>query len=108
MDEPRPVPVGAALMPRPAIAKIERVPLREVWKHEAHNLTTWLEQNIDVLNDVLDLNLTNVEREQAAGNFSVDLVAEGDSCGTAGREEPLGRSHKYHLGQLNYCAAVTE
>ena len=36
-----------------AIGKIERVPLREVWRHEAYNLTTWLEQNIDVLNEVL-------------------------------------------------------
>lgn len=51
----------------PTVAKIERVPLREVWRHEAHDLTTWLEENIDVLNDVLDLELTNVEREQAAG-----------------------------------------
>jgi hypothetical protein len=39
--------------PRPestlTIGKIERVPLREVWRHEAHNLTVWLEENIDVL-----------------------------------------------------------
>ena len=62
----------AAHVHRPAIGKIERVPLRDVWRHEAHNLTTWLEENIDVLNEVLDLNLTNVEREQAAGSFSVD------------------------------------
>ena len=58
------------------IGKIERIALREVWRHEAYNLTAWLEENIDVLNDVLDINLTNVEREQSAGSFSVDLVAE--------------------------------
>lgn len=51
------------------IGKIERVPLREVWRHEAHDLTRWLEGNIDVLNDVLDLNLTTVEREQASGAY---------------------------------------
>src|SRR3712207_6504372 len=71
----------AALARAPLIGKIERVRLREVWQHEALNLTTWLEENIDVLNDALDLNLTNVDREQSAGAFSVDLVAEDDSGG---------------------------
>src|SRR5262245_30192265 len=83
-----------------AIAKIERVPLREVWRHEAHNLTTWLEENIDVLNDVLDLELTNVEREHAAGSFSADLVAEDTSGGIVVIENQLERSDHDHLGKL--------
>ncbi len=29
------------------IGKIQRVPLREVWKHEAHVFARWLEENID-------------------------------------------------------------
>ena len=36
-----------------AIGKLTRVALREVWKHEAHDFTTWLEENIDLLNEVL-------------------------------------------------------
>jgi uncharacterized protein DUF4268 len=84
----------------PSIGKIERVPLREVWRHEAHDLTTWLEDNIDVLNDVLDTTLTNVEREQAAGAFSVDLVAEDESGGIAVIENQLERSNHDHLGKL--------
>jgi hypothetical protein len=39
------------------IGKIERVPLREVWRHEAKNLTTWLQKNINVLNDIIDITL---------------------------------------------------
>ncbi len=39
------------------IGKLERVALREVWKHEAYDFTQWLENNIDVLNEALDLNL---------------------------------------------------
>jgi len=35
-----------------------------------------------VLNDALDLNLISAEREQAAGSFSVDLLAEDDSGNT--------------------------
>ena len=34
------------------IGKLERVPLREVWKHEAYDFTTWLESNVDVVNEV--------------------------------------------------------
>jgi hypothetical protein len=37
------------------IGKLERVPLREVWKHEAQDFTQWLQQNIDVLNSALGL-----------------------------------------------------
>jgi hypothetical protein len=100
----RPVPA----VDGPSIAKIERVPLRDVWRHEARNLTTWLEENIDVLDDVLDLNLTSVEREQAAGSFSVDLVAEDDSGSTVVIENQLERSNHDHLGKLITYTAFTE
>ena len=46
------------------IGKIEKVPLREIWKHEAHDFKKWLQDNIDVLSDVINLPLTNVEREK--------------------------------------------
>ena len=46
------------------IGKIEKVPLREIWKHEAHDFTKWLQDNIDVLSDVINLPLTNFEREK--------------------------------------------
>jgi hypothetical protein len=89
------------------IGKIERVPLRDVWRHEAHDLTTWLEENIDVLNDALDANLSNVDREQSAGAFSVDLVAEDDSGAAVVIENQLERSNHDHLGKLiTYTAAM--
>ena len=31
------------------IGKIERVPLRDIWKHEAYDFTKWFQDNIDVL-----------------------------------------------------------
>lgn len=61
------------------IGKLERVALREVWKHEAMDFTQWLQENIDILNDALDLNLVNVDRERISGDFSIDLVAEDDA-----------------------------
>lgn len=38
-----------------SIGKLKRVHLREVWKHEAHDFTVWLQNNLNVLSDVLAL-----------------------------------------------------
>ncbi|MCC5828225.1 MAG: DUF4268 domain-containing protein [Phycisphaeraceae bacterium] len=82
------------------IGKIARVALREVWKHEALDFTRWLEENIEVLNDILNLNLINVEREKAAGSFSVDLVAEDENNNPVVIENQLEKSNHDHLGKL--------
>jgi hypothetical protein len=90
-----------------AIGKLERVALREVWKHEAYDFTQWLQQNIDVLNAALGLNLVNVDREQAAGTFSIDLVAEDEGGGTVIIENQLEKSNHDHLGKLvTYLTAM--
>lgn len=82
------------------IGKINRVPLREVWKNEARDFTTWLEENIDILNEPLDFNLSSAEREKEAGKFSVDLVAEDDKGNLVVIENQLERSNHDHLGKL--------
>ncbi len=90
-----------------AIGKLERVALREVWKHEAYDFTQWLQENIDVLNAALGLNLVNVDREQAAGTFSIDLVAEDEGGGTVIIENQLEKSNHDHLGKLvTYLTAM--
>ena len=82
------------------VSKIEKVSLREVWKHEASDFTKWLQENLDVINDTLDLNLTNAEREQSAGSFNVDLVAEDDKLGVVIIENQLEKSNHDHLGKV--------
>ena len=89
------------------VGKIQRVPLREVWKHEALDFTTWLRENIDVLNEALNLSLANAERERAAGDFSVDLVAEDESGDPVIVENQLEKSNHDHLGKLlTYLVAI--
>ena len=89
------------------IGKLQRVPLREVWRHEALDFTRWLEDNYDVLNDILDITLSNVEREQAAGAFNVDLVAEDGSGSLVVIENQLEKSDHDHLGKLiTYLTAL--
>lgn len=96
------LPAGATM-----VGKIQRIPLREVWKHEALDFTTWLQENIDVLNDTIDLTLTSAEREQTAGDFSVDLVAEDEDGSPVVIENQLEKSNHDHLGKLlTYLVAI--
>lgn len=89
------------------IGKLERVPLREVWKHEALGFTTWLQDNLDVLNDVLDITLSNAEREGSAGTFSVDLIAENGTGNPVIIENQLEKSDHDHLGKIiTYLTAL--
>lgn len=89
------------------IGRLERVPLREVWRHEAYDFTQWLQENIEVLNEAIDLTLVNVDREQAAGSFSIDLVAEDEGGGKVIIENQLEKSNHDHLGKLiTYLTAL--
>jgi hypothetical protein len=89
------------------IGKLQRVPLREVWRHEALGLTRWLEENIDVLNEVLGLSLSDVEREASAGTFNVDLTARDAGGDLVIIENQLEKSDHDHLGKiLTYLVAL--
>ena len=89
-----------------AIGKIQRAKIRDVWPNEAHDFTPWLQENIEVLAETIDLNLTAVEREQSAGSFNVDLIAESES-GLVVIENQLERSNHDHLGKvLTYLAQL--
>ncbi|MCK6412043.1 MAG: DUF4268 domain-containing protein [Azonexus sp.] len=89
------------------IQKITRIPLRDAFKHEALDFTRWLEENIDVLNDCLDITLSNAEREQAAGDFSVDIVCEDESGSKVIIENQLEKSNHDHLGKvITYLVAL--
>ena len=94
-------------MKKANIGKLERVDLRKVWEHEARDFTQWLEENIDVLNTALDLNLVSVDREQASGDFNIDLVAEDEGGGKVIIENQLEKSNHDHLGKLiTYLAGI--
>ncbi len=43
------------------ISRLERVSLRALWPNEAHDFTTWLAENLDLLGEVLGADLSLVE-----------------------------------------------
>lgn len=83
-----------------AIATLDRVPLREVWRHEAYDFTTWLQDNLGVLEQATGMSLSGAERERDVGNYSVDLVAEDDANQLVVIENQLGDTDHDHLGKM--------
>ena len=90
------------------VGRLQKVDLREVWKHEAHNFTQWMQLNIDAVDEVLGLGLHDVGREQPAGTFSIDLVAHDANGDKVIIENQLERSDHDHLGKvITYLTAMS-
>jgi len=82
------------------VGRLEYVPLREIWKHEAYDFTTWLFENCDVLNEQLGLTISPLEKEKSVGPFNVDILAEDYSGRTVVIENQLACTDHDHLGKL--------
>lgn len=83
-----------------AISRMQKVPLREVWMHEAHNLTRWLAENLDLVADCIGTPLAFVQREANVGPFYADIVAEDGAGRTVLIENQLEATDHDHLGKL--------
>lgn len=82
------------------IGKLKKLPLREIWKHEAKDFSSWLAENLEVLNEVLDINLSLVEKNHTVGSFFIDVLAEDDEGKFVIIENQLERTDHDHLGKL--------
>lgn len=85
------------------LGNLEKINLREIWKHEAHNFTQWLskEENIALLLDEIGVTAENIVSEDSAGNFNVDITADEAQTGKKiVIENQLEKTDHSHLGQL--------
>lgn len=82
------------------VGKMERVSLRDVWKKEAKDFTGWLYENLEILGEELDLDLTPNTKEKSCGSFSADIVAEDSSGQTVLIENQLEKTDHDHLGKI--------
>jgi len=82
------------------VGKIERVPLRSVWSKEAKDFTTWLFDNMEVLGEELDMQLSPVDKEKDVGSFSADIVAEDRYGQKVLIENQLEKTDHDHLGKI--------
>ena len=92
------------------LGKLEKIEdLRSVWENEATDFTVWLakDENLSLLGDTLGIDIELIGREEAAGAFSIDILAE--ESGTGRKiviENQLEPTNHDHLGKIITYASV--
>lgn len=91
------------------LGKLERVEVRDIWKHEAHDFTPWLLEHADYLEDALGIGIDLENAEHPVGGFSLDLIGR-DLTNDAVLivENQLEKTDHAHLGQILTYAAGTD
>ncbi len=85
------------------LAKLEKVQLRNVWKHEALDFTKWLAEpeNLGLLGDEIGIEISLIQMEASVGSFSVDILAEEENTGRKIIiENQLEVTNHDHLGKI--------
>ena len=84
------------------LGRLERADVREAWRHEAHNFTPWLSENLDRLSAELGIDDLELEdTEVNVGPYRADIVARIPQDGSGVLiENQLERANLQHLGQL--------
>jgi len=85
------------------LGRLEKVDLREVWKHEATDFTNWIskEKNIELLSETIGIDIEVLETEASVGNFNVDILAnDSNDDSKIIIENQLERTDHDHLGKL--------
>lgn len=82
------------------IGKLTKVPLREIWKNEANDFSSWLAENIEVLSEKLDFSLSVVETNKTVGSFFIDILAEDEGGRLVIIENQLEKTDHDHLGKI--------
>lgn len=90
------------------LGRIERLDPREVWRHEAGDLTPWLLENLDVLAEALGIEIIPTQREVRVGDFKLDILGEDPAGNPIIIENQLEATDHSHLGQLIVYASGLE
>ncbi|PCF76586.1 DUF4268 domain-containing protein [Staphylococcus delphini] len=85
------------------IGRLKEVNIKDLWIHEQYNFSNWLakEENITLLNEAIDLTLTDIEKEVYVGSYRCDLVATDETTGIKVIiENQLEATNHEHLGKI--------
>jgi hypothetical protein len=100
---------GDAEMSQKGLGNLQPLRLRDHFRSEARDFTSWLKGNIDTLGEMLGLELEAGHQEKRVGPFRADLVYKlRDSNKTVVLENQFGPSDHRHLGALQAYVAGTE
>ena len=85
------------------LGKLQEVNVRELWKHEQYDFSNWLskDENIEYLNDILGLSLTDIDKEKYVGPYRCDIFATDETSGVKVIiENQLDATNHDHLGKI--------
>lgn len=85
------------------LGTLTQVPLREIWKHEEYDFSSWLAlpENIGLLGETIGIEIIEPQTERSVGSFSADIIAEEEGSGRKILiENQLEASNHDHLGKL--------
>lgn len=85
------------------LSRLKKVDLREEWKHEASDFTSWLAQdeNLQLLSEQIGIGMSLIQTEASVGRFSVDILAEEENTGRKiVIENQLETTNHDHLGKI--------
>ncbi|MBR3172444.1 DUF4268 domain-containing protein [Candidatus Saccharibacteria bacterium] len=92
------------------IGKLKEIDVRNLWKHEQRDFSAWLakENNLEYLNDILGLTLTDINTEEYVGPFRCDIVAKDETTNDIIIiENQLEPTNHDHLGKtITYAAGL--
>lgn len=90
------------------LGKLEKIELREVWRHEALDFTRWLakKENIALLSKEIGIDIEVIETEMSVGRYNVDIYARDiESNKRIVIENQLENTNHDHLGKMLVYAA---
>lgn len=91
-----------------AIGKLKEIDVRKLWQHEQYDFSSWLakESNIEYLNDILGLTLSEIDKEVFVGPYRCDIVARDETTSDIVIiENQLESTNHDHLGKIITYAA---
>lgn len=85
------------------LGRLEEVDIRNLWIHEQYDFSSWLaqEENIELINNIIGMTLTEINKEVYTGSYRCDLVAIDET--TANKviiENQLEATNHDHLGKI--------
>lgn len=90
------------------IGKLKEIDVRKLWQHEQYDFSAWLakESNIEYLNEILGLTLTDINKEVFVGPYRCDIVAKDETTNDVIIiENQLEPTNHDHLGKIITYAA---
>lgn len=83
------------------LGKIKKLNLRDVFGKEDKDFTPWLNDNLEILGEKLNLDIIDSNIEENVGDFSCDIIAkDSDSNKTIIIENQFGMTNHDHLGKI--------